>query len=150
MRHLADAVADWATQPAGTIGVIAVVDSRSYVEDLSITVPAGSELTIVALDWAQAETADASTVLHLSDATAAGRRPHLHGTLTVTGVSGDADVLPGELVLDGLLIEGDVAVGPGDLGLLALRHTTVVPGSGTSPSPNRRPPTTTTAACCSS
>jgi hypothetical protein len=128
---LTDAIADWAAQPAGTIGVIGVVDSRTYVEDLSVTVPGGSELTIVALAWPQAETANAATVLHLEDAVAAGRRPHLQGSVTVTGTAGAADALPGELVLDGLLIEGGVTVAAGDLGLLALRHTTVVPGTGT-------------------
>jgi len=127
---LTDAIADWAAEPAGTIGVIAVVDSRSYVEDLAVTVPAGSELTIVALAWAQAETANAATVLRLEDAVAAGRRPHLQGSVTVTGTAGAADALPGELVLDGLLVEGGVTVAAGDLGRLALRHTTVVPGTG--------------------
>ena len=127
---LTEAITDWQTEPAGTIGVIAVVDSRSYVEDLAVAIPSGSELTIAALAWPQAETADALTELHLTDAVPADRRPHLQGTLTVTGAAGPADSLPGELSLDGLLVEGDVTVAAGDLGRLALRHTTVVPGAG--------------------
>jgi hypothetical protein len=127
---LTEAITDWQTEPAGTIGVIAVVDSRSYVEDLAVAIPSGSELTIAALAWPQAETADALTELHLSDAVPADRRPHLQGTLTVTGAAGPADSLPGELSLDGLLVEGDLTVAAGDLGRLALRHTTVVPGAG--------------------
>lgn len=127
---LADAVADWQAEPAGTIGVIAVLDSRSYAENLDITVPAGSELTIAALTWPQAETAVVGTALDLADATPVGRRPHLRGSVTVTGAVGGADALPGELTLDGLLIEGSVVVARGDLGRLMLRHTTVVPGIG--------------------
>lgn len=129
---LAAAIADWQTKSAGTIGVIAVLDSRSYVENLDITVPAGSELTIVALTWPQAETAVADTVLNLSDASPVGRRPHLRGSVKVTGSGGGAaGALPGELTLDGLLIEGDIVVARGHLGRLTLRHTTVVPGRGT-------------------
>jgi hypothetical protein len=127
---LTEAIADWQAEPAGTIGVIAVVDSRSYVEDLALTIPAGSDLTIAALAWPQAETANALTELHLTDAVPTGRRPHLQGTLTVTGAAGPGDALPGELTLDGLLLEGGVTVTAGDLGRLALRCSTLVPGTG--------------------
>ncbi|MFC5175303.1 hypothetical protein [Nocardioides taihuensis] len=127
---IAEAVADWQAEPAGTIGVIALLDSRTYVEDLAVTVPAGSELTIAALAWSQAETANALTVLQLTDAVPAGRRPHLRGSITVTGTAPTGDELPGELAVDGLLLEGSVTVAAGDLGRLALRHTTLVPGTG--------------------
>jgi hypothetical protein len=127
---LTEAITDWQAAPAGTIGVIAVVDSRSYVEDLAVTVPAGSELTIAALTWPQAETANALTDLRLTDAVPTGRRPHLRGSLTVTGTTGPAGALPGELTLDGVLVEGGVTVAAGDLGRLALRHSTLVPDAG--------------------
>lgn len=127
---LTEAVADWNAEPAGTVGVIVVLDSRTYDEDLDIAVPAGSELLVLAASWPDAEDSDATTVLALGDARPDDRRPHLLGSVTVTGTSGAADAVPGELAVDGLLVEGDVAVRPGDLGRLALRHCTVVPGVG--------------------
>jgi Phage tail protein (Tail_P2_I) len=127
---LTEALTDWQATPAGTVGVIALLDSRTYVENLDITVPAGSELTIAAVTWPQAETAVLDTVLNLADADPAGRRPHLRGSVTVRGTTGAADALRGELTLDGLLVEGDIVVARGDLGRLTLCHTTVVPGIG--------------------
>ena len=43
-----------------------------------------------------------------------GLRPHVRGTLTVTGGPGSS------VVLDGLMLEGDVVVDPGDLGSLTV------------------------------
>ena len=128
---LAAAVADWNAEPAGTVGVIAVIDSRTYTEDLAIDVPAGSRLLLIAAAWPDAEhAADPGIELELADATAADRRPHVRGSVTATGITGAADAVPGELILDGLLVEGDVTVAPGDLGRLTLRHMTLVPGEG--------------------
>lgn len=133
---LADAVADWNALPGGKVGVIAILDSRTYVEDLVVSVPAGSELLILATSWPEAEDAGSATiVLDLDDARPDDRRPHLLGSIEVTGLAGGANLLPGELTLDGLLVEGDVTVQPGDLGRLAVRHATVVPGSEISVAP---------------
>jgi hypothetical protein len=128
---LGEAAADWNAAPAGAVGVIAILDSRSYVEDLTLTVPEGSELLVIAVAWPGAEDASAPTaVLDLATARPDDRRPHLLGSVQVTGAAGDPEAAPGELALDGVLLEGDVTVAPGDLGRLALRHTTVVPGTG--------------------
>lgn len=127
---LTEAVDDWNAAPAGTVGLIALLDSRSYAEDLAITVPAGSELMILAVSWPDAEDANEFTVLDLADVKPDDRRPHLLGSITVTGTPGTASGAPGRLSIDGLLVEGDVTVLPGDLGLLAVRHSTVVPGAG--------------------
>ena len=127
---LAEAISDWQAEPPGTVGVIAVLDNRTYAESLTVDIPVGSELTIAALAWRQAEVANAPTELHLTDAVPAGRRPHLRGSLTVTGIGGPAGALPGELALDGLLVEGALTVAAGNLGRLALRHTTLVPSTG--------------------
>jgi hypothetical protein len=130
-QTLTEAIADWNAEPAGTVGVIALLDSRSYVEDVAVTVPAGSELLVVATAWPDAEDAAAPTVvLDLAGAKPDDRRPHLLGSIEVTGTTGAADAAPGELTVDGILVEGEVTVAPGDLGRLALRHATVVPGLG--------------------
>lgn len=128
---LTDAVDEWNAEPAGAVGVIAILDNRTYAEDLAVTVPAGSELLVVSVTWPVAEDASNPTVvLSLEQATPTDRRPHLPGSITVTGTTGVADASPGELTLDGLLIEGDVRVAAGDLGRLAIWHSTVVPVAG--------------------
>jgi hypothetical protein len=127
---VAAALADWALEPPGTVGVIAVLDSRSYAEDLDVGVPGGSELLLAAVTWPAAEDAAPAAELSLSGASLSDRRPHLRGTLTVTGTPGGQDAPPGHLCVDGLLVEGDVRVDPGDLGRLSLSHVTVVPGRG--------------------
>jgi hypothetical protein len=134
---LADALAQWAAQPPGTTGVIAVLDSRSYPPagapaPLALTVPAGSTLLLTAGTWPEADGSDTTGAapalgqLRLDD-----RRPHLRGSLTVTGGAGAGPaVARGRLLVDGLLLEGDLTVAGGDLGALLLGHVTVVPGSG--------------------
>jgi hypothetical protein len=138
---LADALAQWAAQPPGTTGVIAVLDSRSYrlapapappEATLALTVPAGSRLLLTAGTWPQVDGSDTTGAtpalrqLRLDD-----RRPHLRGSLTVTGAAGAGpEVARGRLLVDGLLLEGGITVAAGDLGGLELRHVTVVPGKG--------------------
>ena len=51
MPTLAAAVDDWNALDRPAVGVIAVMDSRTYGEDLEIHVRAGSRLLIVAADW---------------------------------------------------------------------------------------------------
>ena len=74
---LADAVNQWKTQPAGTVGVITFPDSHTYTGNLTIPVSDGSRLVIVS---------------------APGQRPHIRGDITFSG--------RGSAVLNGLLIEG--------------------------------------------
>jgi hypothetical protein len=128
VASIGDALDLWEQQPAGTRGVIAVMDSRTYEEDLVVRVPPGSRLIIVAADWPPDEVADALGVRHRTPGRLgpSGRRAHVRGTIDVEGLAGGA---PGALVLDALLVEEDVTVLPGNLGLLRLAHTTVAPGT---------------------
>jgi hypothetical protein len=123
---LGEALDAWNDEPPGTWGVIAVMDSRSYEEDLVVRVPAGSRLVIAAADWPPDEEADALGVRLRSVGRLgpSGLRPHLRGKLDVEGEPVGA---AGALALDGLLVEGDVTVQPGNLGSLRLAHTTVAP-----------------------
>ncbi|MGH2675809.1 MAG: hypothetical protein ACRDH1_10420, partial [Actinomycetota bacterium] len=56
---VAEAVQAWNARPAGTVGVIAITDSRTYEEDLTgadrIALPEGSELLVVAADWPEVD-----------------------------------------------------------------------------------------------
>lgn len=132
----ADALAAWRAQPAGTVGVIAVMDSGRYVEDLTgadaITAPPGSRLLIVAADWpaTQDPASPPGTLIRLPGALDPdGRRPHLVGAVEIEGFDPGPDETPGEVLVDGLLIEGAVTVRDGALGRLAFSHATLMPGA---------------------
>ena len=126
---LADAVAEWAAQPKGTVGVIAVLDSRTYEEDLAIDVPEGSELLIVAADWPVRDVLGTPTRT-VGEWVPQGRRPHLDGDLSVTGTAPGTSEVPGRLALEGLLVEGEVSVAAGNLGGLRISDCTLVPAEG--------------------
>jgi hypothetical protein len=108
--------------------VIAVLDSRSYSEDLTgtdaIVVPQGSRLLIVAADWPALYQPGppASQALDPN-----GLRPHLAGHIEVKGTAAAASPNPGQLFIDGLLVEGGVTVLAGNLGALGLSHATIAP-----------------------
>jgi len=130
---VAAAVNAWNSASAGQtgwIGSIAILDSQTYLEDLSvpaIEIPDGCQLLIFA--------ADLPAGGPLQTAAPKGHRPHLRSNISVVGrkaLSGSSDT-PGELILNGLLIEGDVAVAAGYLGGLRIDHCTVVMAPGAQP-----------------
>jgi hypothetical protein len=129
VRSVSDAVADWGTPAAGTIGVIAVLDDRTYDSPGTVTVPAGCTLVIAAGVWPDVEDAPVAGVepsvasLQLDD-----RRPVLVGELAVRGGPRVPPQERGRLVVDGLVVEGHLTVRAGDLGRLDVRHCTVLPG----------------------
>ena len=133
---LTQAVAAWnSTQPPGTDGVIVILDNGTYHEDLAganrILVPEGSRLLIVAADWPALRQPGLGGSRNLDPN---GLRPHLLGKLEVNGTARAGSQSPGELYVDGLLLEGAVtvlgAVNPatgGNLGRLSIAHSTVTP-----------------------
>jgi hypothetical protein len=124
---LTAAIQAWNQQPAGTDGVIAILDSSTYRETPpAAVIPAGSRLLIVAADWAAARQ---GPVPASNDLSPSGSRPHLLGALSVQG-NAPGSSNPGQLFVDGLLVEGALIVQPGSLGSLALSHTTLTPGGG--------------------
>lgn len=128
---IAAAVGAWNQRTAPTSGVIAVMDNRTYDDDLTITIPAGSRLAIVAADWPQDDDPDGSLApaRRRGRLLARGRRAHVGGAVTVRGAAVTTDEEPGELVLDGLLLEQPVTVAAGELRALRLAHCTLVPES---------------------
>jgi hypothetical protein len=130
---VAAAVAAWnsySVSKTGEIGSIAILDSQTYLEDLTvpaIEIPDGCQLLIFAADL------PAGGPLQL--AAPKDHRPHLRSNISVVGrkaLSGSSDT-PGELILNGLLIEGDVAVAAGYLGGLRIDHCTLVMAPGAQP-----------------
>jgi hypothetical protein len=130
---LASAVEEWNTQSEGTVGVIAIMDSRTYQDNLTgddynIKIPNGSQLLVVAADWPVIEDPDKFISLRrMGQFAATGLRPHLLGDIHVNGTAGVDEPNPGELVLDGILIEGKISVVEGNLGSLQVGHCTLVP-----------------------
>ena len=118
--------AGWVAQSQGTIGTIAILDSQTYVENPAIGIPDKSQLLIVAADWPALRQGIASqTALEPS-----GVRPHIRGSVQVTGTAAATSQTPGALSLNGLLLEGSLTVEPGNLGSLQLTHCTVAPAEG--------------------
>jgi hypothetical protein len=136
VRTLTEAVQAWNIQPAGTVGMIAIMDSRTYTENLTgsstITIPAASQLMIIAADWPEEDVpgSPGQKQRAIGGLAAVGRRPHLQGNISVRGAAATESLNCGELILDGLLIEGGVTVLVGNLGSLGVIHTTLVPGLG--------------------
>jgi len=132
-----EAVEAWNNQPKGTVGVIAVMDSSTYEEKLTgpkqIKIPEGSRLIIVAADWPEVELpgglpGEKHRVPGQLEADEL--RPHLMGDISVQGTAADSSLTGGDLVLDGLFIEGKLSVLAGNLGSLRVAHATLVPDEG--------------------
>jgi len=135
---LSEAVQAWNAQPVGTVGVIAVMDSATYQENLTgatrtIRVPHGSKLLLAAAGWPEVPdpTVPGGVRREVGRYVAEDLRPHLRGNVTVEGTDGGAQAeVGGLLIVDGLLVEGKLTVADGDLGGLVLSNSTLVPGSG--------------------
>jgi hypothetical protein len=133
---LAEAVADWNSQPAGTIGVIAVMDSCTYVENLTgpnaIQIPKGSQLLIVAANWPAVEDPlnPGIFIRNPGELTPDEVRPHIQGNISVRGTAPANDPNPGTFRLDGLLVEGRLTALAGNLGGLQVDHCTLLPDLG--------------------
>jgi hypothetical protein len=131
---LAAAIQAWNQQAvAGTRGIITILDSATYAENLEtpsrlINLPAGARLAIVAAGWPVTPGSGGTKTRKPAQLTPQDRCPHIASNLLVKGTAagvGDAGVL----ILDGLLIEGVVRVQAGDLGRLEIRHCTLGAGA---------------------
>ncbi|CAN5630257.1 hypothetical protein BH23GEM10_BH23GEM10_00080 [soil metagenome] len=137
---IAEAVSAWKTHAAanpGAFGVIAIMDSATYTGALTgterIDVPAGARLALVAAGWPRFDDAGPGGPFRPTGGlTAQGLRPHMLGDVSICGTpapgAADPDAPrrnPGELILDGLLVEGELRVLVGDLGRLDVRHCTL-------------------------
>lgn len=121
---LQDAIAAWNSLPGGNFGVICVMDSCTYVDSLpAVTVPGGSRLAIVAAACDGLLKAGASMAIQTT-----GLMPVVSADITAVGASPAAGKAAGAMVLDGLLVVGQVAVKAGDLGRLRVSCSTLTDG----------------------
>jgi hypothetical protein len=134
---LRDAVAAWNLQPPGTTGVIVLMDSLSDDATpggpIEIEIAERSQLLIVAAEWPLepipgAPPGSVQRVPGHFDAQQI--RAHLIGDLIVRGSTAAGSDNAGACFLNGLLLEGQLVVAPGNLGTLGVAHCTVIPGRG--------------------
>lgn len=136
VSSLTEAINEWNIQPPGTVGIIAIMDSHSYEENLigaaAVLMPATSQLLIVGADWPAEPVPGLPGVTQrvIGHVNPNRRRPHILGGISIRGTALESDESQGALTLDGLLVEGNVRVLIGNLARLALHHCTIVPGSG--------------------
>lgn len=128
-NSLPAAIAQWHAQPPGARGVIALLDNGRYETGaaLQISVPPGSQLLLVSADWPEEKNPDGTTQRKPGRLAAHDRRATVVGDITSKGGA------KSELWLDGLLLQGNLAVAkPDDEGFARLRlaHSTIVPGAG--------------------
>ena len=140
VADLPTAIARWndeLTKNTRPFGVIVVMDSDTYAAPLTgisrIEIPAGARLAIVAGAWPEEQGPGEGS----SPARVRGRastdallRPHLRGDIAVRGTAAATVDNPGELILSGLLVEGQLTVQPGNLGRLTLYDCSLVPDAG--------------------
>lgn len=139
LTPIAKAVREWNSKsesPDVKVGVIALMDSCTYDEKNipTIKIPEGRQLVIVAAKQPEVDPTgglpEESHGLpeHLNPNEL---RPHLLGNLKVEGTAAADSDTPGQLVLDGLLVEGNLSVvDDGNLGGLQVAHCTLVPSEG--------------------
>ncbi|MBO3749198.1 hypothetical protein J5X84_24230 [Streptosporangiaceae bacterium NEAU-GS5] len=116
LATLGEAIRAWNTRPdprPGDRGVIVIMDSATYHEDLTgggaVAITPGGRLALIA---------------------APGTRPHLAGSIGAGVATGGRDAIPSELALEGLSVEGDVVIAPGDLDGLVLAGCTLLASAG--------------------
>ncbi len=115
--------------PAETVqGVIAIMDDDTYApadnqDAFDVPIPRGHRLAIVGATWGER---------NIGELVADEVRPHLAGGVRVVpaGIDALAERATGELVLDGLLVEGGVEATAGALGALSIFHCTLAPDHG--------------------
>jgi hypothetical protein len=86
-------------------GLIVIRDNGTYEGDLLIQLPTTQKLKIIAAN---------------------GYRPHIKGDILIQGLASADERDQEELALDGLLIEGNIKLLPGNLKRLDIHHCTVV------------------------
>ncbi|MBW4441957.1 MAG: hypothetical protein KME10_12110 [Plectolyngbya sp. WJT66-NPBG17] len=114
-QHLGAVPVEPQTLDTNKMGVVFIKDNRTYKGDLDIVVPSSEQLQT-----------------KLMIVAANGYRPHVQGQISIQGiipylVRRSALFEPGELTIDGLLIEGKVTVQAGELKHLEIAHCTLVP-----------------------
>ena len=117
---VAAVTAGWnAAEPGGT-RVVAIADQEDYSLTAPLELPDDGRLVVVATEWRERTLLDGDVAAPTPGVyTAEGRQPRMVGDVAVLGGAGSA------LLLDGLVVLGDVRVTPGGLRSLTVSQCTV-------------------------
>jgi hypothetical protein len=134
---LREAIEAWNLLPDGRTGVIVLTDSltddASVGGGIDIRIGERSRLLVVAGEWPLEPIPGAppESVRRVPGRfSARGVRAHVIGDLSIRGDAAASSEDGGACFINGLLLEGNMAVAPGNLGQLSLTHSTVIPGRG--------------------
>ncbi len=131
---LEEAIDKWSNRlTSESYGIISIMDNAMYDKDLNLFIKEKDSLLIIAADWPIREVPDTLPIQRKrikGDLAAGGLRPHIAGNINVKGLADPEKKTGGNLTLNGLLIEGKLQLLNGNLGQLALVHSTLVPGKG--------------------
>lgn len=120
---LTEIASRWAASTPDLTGgtqVLSVADSETYAGALDIEIPAESRLVLVAATWRGRQLLNGDVEAPVPGVYSPdGLRPRILGDVVVTGAAGSA------LLLDGLVVDGDLVVRAGDLRSLTLSQCTV-------------------------
>lgn len=117
---VAAVTAGWdAAEPGGT-RVVALADQEDHALGGPLDLPEEGRLVLVAAEWKERTLLDGDVAAPVPGVyTAEGRQPRIVGDVVVAGGAGSA------LLLDGLVVLGDVRVEPGGLRSLTVSQCTV-------------------------
>ena len=133
-QTIRDAIDEWNTLGSERTGLITIMDSRTYEEEITgpqrILIPEGKRLFIIAADWPEKDDPSGGAGVKYrphGSYNPEDVRPHLLGNIEVEGTASTGSSSGGGLLLNGLLIEGKVTVLDGNLNSFQLNHCTIVP-----------------------
>lgn len=134
VNTLVDALNEWALQPAGTVGLISVMDSSRYEESFTgaqkIEIPPGSRLILLAADWPALQVPNGlpgELRRQTGRVQANNVRATWVGNIEVRGLDSLANEAAGDLLINGFYIDGSLSVVDGNLGNLWLNDICLSP-----------------------
>jgi hypothetical protein len=118
-----EALQAWNNLTVRSTGLITVMDSKTFSEEINIIVKEGESLFILSSDWSEEIEPEQEVMGHFNPNSV---RPHIQGDLNIIGDSPDNSENGGRLLVDGFLIEGNVKIS-GNLRLVQISNSTIVP-----------------------
>lgn len=131
VETLVEAIEAWnnfCATASNAFGIITILGNASYEEDLSTTeiaIPGGARLAVVAADWPDNDQmVDGVVQRPRGRLVPQNCRPHIKAEPVIRGTAAGG-AKAGEVLFDGILLEGRIRVRPGDLGGLHILHSTL-------------------------